>query len=119
MAGDGVGLLFSSCLLGRNIGQGGMSTDTLLAAPATLTREDLLLAIAERIEKDIFAFPGETLANSLRCAAQIVHEDFPQATSADFGDAAVTVNGQNGLPLHRQAAMNRWNEAKANCGDEW
>lgn len=84
-----------------------------------MEKHDLIIAIAERIEKDLYMFEGETLANSLRCAAQIVHEDYPQATSKDFGDAATTVIQQNGQPVHRQSAMNRWNEAKMNCGDDW
>lgn len=70
--------------------------------------------IADIIEEEVGRFPGqETLANALRCAAQIAHEEYPDATSSDFGDAAAS------LGLHRQAAMNRWNEAKANCGEDW
>lgn len=84
-----------------------------------MERNDLLIAIAEIIEADVFRFEGETLANAMRCAAVAVHEAFPQATSADFGDAAVLVEGTNGNPLHRQSSMNRWNEAKANFGDLW
>lgn len=84
-----------------------------------MERADLIIAIAEIIEKELFLFPGEPYANALRCAAVFVHEDFPQATSSDFGDAAATVAGPNGQLLHRQSSMNRWNEAKANCGDEW
>jgi hypothetical protein len=56
---------------------------------------------------------GEPLANALRCAAVFVHDEFPEATASDFGDAALT------LGLHRQAAMNRWNEAKKNMGADW
>lgn len=70
--------------------------------------------IADEIETEVARFNGgETLANSLRCAAQMIHEDDPTVTSSQFGDAAAS------LGMHRQAAMNRWNEAKANCGDEW
>lgn len=70
--------------------------------------------IADIIEAELERFRGEeTLANALRCAAWIVHDEFPDATSSDFGDAAAS------LGQHRQAAMNRWNEAKANAGDDW
>lgn len=69
--------------------------------------------IADIIEEEVGRFPGETLANALRCAAWFVHDEFPDATSTDFGDAAASVG------LHRQAAMNRWNEAKKNAGDDW
>ncbi len=84
-----------------------------------MERHDLLSAIADLIEAEVHRFNGgETLANSMRCAAVFVHVDFPQATSADFGDAALLVETPGGT-LHRQASMNRWNEAKANMGDEW
>jgi len=43
----------------------------------------------------------------------MIHEDDPSVTASQFGDAAAL------LGLHRQAAMNRWNEAKKNCGDDW
>lgn len=70
--------------------------------------------IADIIEAEVARFSGgETLANALRCAAVFVHEEHPAATASDFGDAAAS------LGLHRQAAMNRWNEAKKNCGDDW
>ena len=95
---------FVACPPARNIGQGGMD----------------IQSIAAEISTEIASFNGgETLANSLRCAAQMIHEDDPTVTAAQFGDAAATVTGPNGCKLHRQAAMNRWNEAKANCGDEW
>lgn len=48
------------------------------------------------------------LAENLRAAAWVVMEEFPQATAANFGDAAATKG------LHRQGAINRWNEAKHN-----
>lgn len=51
---------------------------------------------------------GMTLAENLRAAAWYVMEDFPQATSKDFADAAAAIG------LHWQGARNRWNEAKAN-----
>jgi len=70
--------------------------------------------IAAEIATEVARFNGgETLANSLRCAAQMIHEDDASVTSVQFGDAAASIG------LHRQAAMNRWNEAKKNCGDEW
>lgn len=83
-----------------------------------MERHALLDAIADMIEIELDRFDGETLANSMRCAAVFVHEAYPQATSADFGDAAVMVERPGGF-LHRQASMNRWNEAKANCGGDW
>lgn len=63
-------------------------------------------AIIELIENDLeFYHDGEdTLANALRCAASAVLLDFPDATSAEFGDAAEE------LELHRQGARNRFNE---------
>lgn len=70
-------------------------------------------AIAKIIQAEVDRFLTEPNANALRCAAVFVNEDFPSATSADFGDAAAS------LGMHRQAAMNRWNEAKANWGDDW
>lgn len=74
----------------------------------------MLTQIAEIITTETRRFIGEeTVANAMRCAAQFAHDDFPAATARDFGDAAAS------LGLHRQGAMNRWNEAKANCGDLW
>lgn len=70
-------------------------------------------AIAAEIKKQLACIEGESLANSLRCAALFVHMDFPTATSSDFGDAAAS------LGMHRQAAMNRWNESKQIEGDDW
>ena len=70
-------------------------------------------AIAEIIKAEIGRFAGETNANALRCAAVFVNMDFPAATSADFGDAAAS------LGMHRQAAMNRWNEAKKTQAEDW
>lgn len=63
-------------------------------------------AIIELIEKDLeFYFAGEdTLANALRCAANAVLIDFPDATSKEFGLAAAD------LELHEQGARNRFNE---------
>lgn len=70
--------------------------------------------IAIIIETEVARFEaGEPLANALRCAAVFVRDEFPAATASDFGNAAAS------LGLHRQAAMNRWNEAKNNMGDLW
>lgn len=68
----------------------------------------MITEIAKLIKIELDRFPGETLANQLRCAAWFAHEDFPKATSSDFADAAVS------LGLHRQGAMNRWNEGIKN-----
>lgn len=70
-------------------------------------------AIAAIIQAEMQRFKTEPNANALRCAAVFVNMDFPAATSSDFGDAAAS------LGMHRQAAMNRWNEAKTNWGDDW
>ena len=51
---------------------------------------------------------AEPLAEQLRWAAWAVREAFPSTTSGEFGDAAAS------LSLHRQGAMNRWNEAMKN-----
>lgn len=51
---------------------------------------------------------GETYAEKLRWAAWLVREEHPGTTSSQFGDAA----RESGL--HRQGAMNRWNEAMKN-----
>ena len=66
-------------------------------------------AIVALIEQDLrFHEAGEeTLANAMRCAANAVLLDFPDATSKEFADAAVTLN------LHHQASRNRFNEAVA------
>lgn len=69
----------------------------------------MITEIAAIIKTETTRFGAEeTLANALRCAAWFVNEDFPNATAANFGDAAAS------LGLHRQGAMNRWNEAKKN-----
>lgn len=65
--------------------------------------------IAAIIQTEVSRFPGEeSLANALRCAAWFVMDEFPDAKAADFGEAATL------LSLHKQGAINRWNEAKAN-----
>lgn len=64
--------------------------------------------IAEIIKEEQCRFEGERLAEQLRWAAWLVREEMPGTTSAQFGDAAAS------LGLHRQGAMNRWNEAMKN-----
>ena len=49
-----------------------------------------------------------TLAEALRWAAWRVFEEAPEAKARDFGDAAAAMG------LHRQGAINCWNEAKKN-----
>jgi hypothetical protein len=68
-----------------------------------------IAAIAALIKNDLrFVETGEdTLANAVRCAANALLLDFPDATSAEFADAAVT------LGLHRQGSRNRFNETVA------
>ncbi|QJD54348.1 hypothetical protein [Aminobacter phage Erebus] len=67
--------------------------------------EQIQMIIREELDR----FTGdETRANALRSAAWFVMDDFPEATSADFADAAV-MEGQ-----HRQGSINRWNEALKN-----
>ena len=90
-----------------------------------MERIDLLNAIAEIIEEALAFEPVAvcgswkgTLADRMRDAALLTHEQFPDATSTDFGDAAVLVE-RNGGTLHRQSSMNRWNETKAIWGDDW
>lgn len=88
-----------------------------------MERNDLLNRIAEIIEEaldfDPVAVCGKwdgSLACRMRDAAMLVHEELPQATSSDFGDAALLVETRS---LHRQSSMNRWNETKAIWGDDW
>ena len=57
------------------------------------------------VELERFAREDETLADAVRYAAVFAREEFPDMTSAEFGDAAVT------LGLHRQGSRNRFNEA--------
>lgn len=47
-------------------------------------------------------------AESLRCAAWYVKDEYPDATSKQFADAAVH------LDITRKSAINRWNEAMNN-----
>lgn len=65
-----------------------------------------LTKIAALIENDLrFHKAGEeSLAEALRGAANAVMLDFPNVTSAEFGDAAASMG------LHRQGARNRFNE---------
>lgn len=69
-----------------------------------------LIAIADIIETEVDRFDRdeESLAEALRAAAWFVMDEYPEAKAADFGDAAAS------LDLHRQGAINRWNEAKKN-----
>lgn len=69
-------------------------------------RLDIVAAI---IEEETGRFVGEeTLANALRCAAWFALDEYPDLKAAEFGDAAASCE------LHRQGAINRFNEAKAN-----
>lgn len=68
----------------------------------------MLTRIAEIIKKEVNHPLCMSLAENMRVAAWYVMDEFPGATSADFGKAAETCS------LHRQASMNRWNEAKKN-----
>lgn len=68
----------------------------------------MLNEIAKIITTEANHHLGMCLAENLRAAAWYVMEDFPDAKAADFGDAAVLAG------LHRQGAINRWNEAKKN-----
>lgn len=52
---------------------------------------------------------GLPSSENLRVAAWYVMEEFPEAKASDFGQAAAACG------LHRQGAINRWNEAKANA----
>lgn len=71
-----------------------------------MTRHDAIVAL---IENDLhFVEQGEdTLANAMRCAANAVLIDFPDATSAEFAEAAAS------LGLHKQGSRNRFNETVA------
>ncbi|QIG73286.1 hypothetical protein EVC02_065 [Rhizobium phage RHph_N17] len=64
--------------------------------------------IAEIIRTEVNHKLRMPLAENLRAAAWYVMDEFPSALARDFGDAAVLAG------LHRQGAINRWNEAKAN-----
>lgn len=69
----------------------------------------MLEQIAKIIADEVAKVHLGPLAENLRAAAWYVMDDFPQATARDFGDAAATKG------LHRQGAINRWNEAKKNA----
>lgn len=65
--------------------------------------------IAEIITEEMARFSGERYAEQLRWAAWLVREELGDGiTSTQFGNAAAS------LGLHRQGAMNRWNEAMKN-----
>ncbi|QWY83375.1 hypothetical protein [Rhizobium phage RHph_X3_2] len=68
----------------------------------------MIEAIANIIETEVKRPLGMPLAENLRAAAWVVMEEYPDAVARDFGDAAATKG------LHRQGAINRWNEAKQN-----
>ena len=70
----------------------------------------MIIEIAEIIRTEINHNLRMPLAENLRAAAWYVMDDFPDAIARDFGDAAVLCG------LHRQGAINRWNEAKRNLG---
>lgn len=78
-----------------------------------MSKDELIEAIANEIEAQKGLELAEREAETMRATAFLVHSDHPEATSADFGDAAAR------LGMHRQGAMNRWNESKAIWGDEW
>lgn len=69
----------------------------------------MIREIAEIIRTEVNHPLRMPLAENLRAAAWYAMDDFPLATSSDFGDAAVLCG------LHRQGAINRWNEAKKNA----
>lgn len=69
----------------------------------------MLTPICIIIGAEVTRFKGdEPLAEALRAAAWFVMDELPATTASDFGDAAALMG------LHRQGAMNRWNEAKHN-----
>lgn len=68
----------------------------------------MIEAIANIIADEVKKTHLGPLAENLRAAAWYVMDEFPEARAADFGDAAATKG------LHRQGAINRWNEARKN-----
>lgn len=68
----------------------------------------MLEQIAQIIRTEVARVDLDSFAENLRAAAWYVMDDFPHARARDFGDAAVLAG------LHRQGAINRFNEAKAN-----
>lgn len=77
---------------------------------------DILQIIAEQVKIDtaIGARNGETKSESIRNAALQIHEDHPGVTARQFGQGAAL----SGL-TKENSAINRWNEARANWGDDW
>lgn len=69
----------------------------------------MLVRIAEIIRTEVNHPLRMPLAENLRAAAWYVMEEHPEAIARDFGDAAALCG------LHRQGAINRWNEAKKNA----
>jgi len=71
--------------------------------------DKILPRIAEIITTEIKHPLRMPLAENLRAAAWYVMEEFPEAKASDFGHAAASCG------LHKQGAINRWNEAKRNA----
>lgn len=77
---------------------------------------DILQIIAEQVKADfvIGERNGESKSESVRSAALQIHEDHPHVTAKQFGQGAAL----SGL-TKENSAINRWNEARNNWGDEW
>ncbi len=73
----------------------------------------MLARIAAIITAEINHPLNMSLAENLRAAAWYVMEEFPAAIASDFGDGAKIAG------VHRQGAMNRWNEALKNLPDDY
>lgn len=69
--------------------------------------------IATIIKTELDRGLSEPKAETLRAAALIVHEEYPEATAKDFAAAAAS------LGLHEGSARNRWNETKKMWGEDW
>lgn len=77
---------------------------------------DILQIIAEQVKAD-FAIGernGEPKSESIRNAALQIHEDYPGVTARQFGQGAAL----SGL-TRENSAINRWNEARKNWGEDW
>lgn len=68
----------------------------------------MLTEIANIITEEVARKELTSFAENLRAAAWYAIEEFPAVTASVFGDAAVLAG------LHRQGAINRFNEAKKN-----
>lgn len=77
---------------------------------------DILQIIAEQVKVDhaIGERIGETKSESIRNAALAIREDYPFVTARQFGQGAAL----SGL-TKENSAINRWNEARANWGEDW